>query len=204
MHAFDLSDRYRVPAMILADAVIGQMKEALEPHPYVAPPDLKEKDWALTGPGELDVNKVVKSLYLGEGELEQHNLKLHRKYAEMQEKEVRYEGYALEDAELVVTAYGSTARIAHTAVRMAREQGYRAGLLRPITLFPFPKQAYQEHTAKGQKVLCVELNTGQMVDDVRLAVPGTEVEFYGRAPGAGSLPTPEEIFAQIRLHCEVH
>jgi 2-oxoglutarate ferredoxin oxidoreductase subunit alpha len=204
MFAFDLSDRYRVPAMILADAVIGQMKEALEPHAYVAPEDLPAKDWALTGPGEREVNKVVKSLYLGVGELEEHNLKLHRKYAQMQEHEVRYEGYELEDADLVVTAYGSTARIAHTAVRIARQEGYKVGLLRPITLFPFPKQAYRDHTANGQKVLCVELNTGQMVDDVRLAVPQSEVEFYGRAPGAGSLPTPEEIFAQIRRHCEVN
>ncbi len=202
MLAFDLSDRYRVPAMILADAVIGQMKEGLTPHPYVAPDDLEVKDWALIGDGKAGEQKVVKSLYLGDGELEAHNNRLHAKYAVMQAKEVRYEGVELDDAELVVTAYGSTARIAKTAVRLAREQGMKVGLLRPITLFPFPKSAFKKHTSAGQKVLCFELNNGQMVEDVRLSVPGTDVSFYGRAPGAGSLPSPEEFLEQIRTHYE--
>jgi 2-oxoglutarate ferredoxin oxidoreductase subunit alpha len=202
MLAFDLSDRYRVPAMILADAVIGQMKEGLTPHPYVAADDLEVKDWALIGDGKAGEQKVVKSLYLGDGELEAHNNRLHAKYAVMQAKEVRYEGVELDDAELVVTAYGSTARIAKTAVRLAREQGMKVGLLRPITLFPFPKSAFKKHTSAGQKVLCFELNNGQMVEDVRLSVPGTDVSFYGRAPGAGSLPSPEEFLEQIRTHYE--
>lgn len=202
MLAFDLSDRYRVPAMILADAVIGQMKEGLTPLPYVAPDDLEVKDWALIGDGKAGEQKVVKSLYLGDGELEAHNNRLHAKYAVMQAKEVRYEGVELDDAEFVVTAYGSTARIAKTAVRLAREQGMKVGLLRPITLFPFPKGAFKKHTSAGQKVLCFELNNGQMVEDVRLSVPGTDVSFYGRAPGAGSLPTPEEFLDQIRTHYE--
>lgn len=201
--AFDLSDRYRVPAMILADAVIGQMKEALEPHPYVKPDDLGPKDWALIGDGKAGEQKIVKSLYLGDGELEAHNNRLHAKYAVMQDKEVRYEAIALDDAELLVTAYGSTARIAKTAVRLAREQGMKVGLLRPITLFPFPKAAFKEHGEKVGKILCFELNNGQMVDDVRLAAPGVEVDFYGRPPGAGSLPTPEEFLAQIRSRYEV-
>lgn len=200
--AFDLSDYYRVPAMILADAVIGQMKGALVPHPYVAPENLAVKDWALIGSGRAGEQKVVKSLYLGDGELEAHNNRLHAKYAQMQEREVRYEGISLADARLVVTAYGSTARIAKTAVRLACEQGLKVGLLRPITLFPFPKAAFRQHSADGQKILCFELNNGQMVDDVRLAAPGAEVTFYGRAPGAGSLPTPEEFLAQIRMHYE--
>lgn len=194
--AFDLSDRYRVPAMILADAVIGQMKEALVPHPYVAPADLPAKNWALTGPGRAGEQKIVKSLYLGDGELEAHNNRLHAKYARMQECETRFEAIELDDAELVVTAYGSTARIAHTAVRLARQQGIRVGLLRPITLFPFPTAAYRQY-GTGRKLLCFELNNGQMVEDVRLAVPGSEVVFYGRPPGAGSLPTPEEFLQQI-------
>jgi 2-oxoglutarate ferredoxin oxidoreductase subunit alpha len=202
MLAFDLSDRYRVPAMILADAVIGQMKEGLTPHSYVAPDDLEVKDWALIGDGKAGEQKIVKSLYLGDGELEAHNNRLHAKYAVMQAKEVRYEEVELDDAELVVTAYGSTARIAKTAVRLAREQGMKVGLLRPITLFPFPKSAFKKHTSAGQKVLCFELNNGQMVEDVRLAVPGTDVSFYGRAPGAGSLPSPEELLEQIRTHYE--
>jgi len=202
MLAFDMSDRYRVPAMILADAVIGQMKEGLTQHRYVAPDDLAPKDWALIGEGKAGEQKVVKSLYLGDGELEAHNNKLHAKYAVMQEKEVRFEAVELDDAELVVTAYGSTARIAKTAVRLAREQGLKVGLLRPITLFPFPNAAYQKYASNGQKVLCFELNNGQMVDDVRLAIPRSEVAFYGRAPGAGSLPTPEEFLAQICKHYE--
>jgi len=202
MLAFDLSDRYRVPAMILADAVIGQMKEGLTPHPYVAPADLATKEWALIGGGKAGEQKVVKSLYLGDGELEAHNNKLHAKYAVMQEKEVRFEAVELDDAEMVVTAYGSAARIAKTAVRLAREQGLKVGLLRPVTLFPFPNVAYKKYAGNGQKVLCCELNNGQMVDDVRLAIPTTEVVFYGRAAGAGSLPTPEEYLAQIRKHYE--
>ncbi len=202
MLAFDLSDRYRIPAMILADAVIGQMKEALVAHPYVAPDDLQNKDWALIGGGKAGEQKVVKSLRLGDGELEAHNNQLHARYGVMREQEVRYQGIDLDDAQLVVTAYGSTARIAKTAVRLAREQGLKVGLLRPITLFPFPDVAFQKHTAGKQKVLCFELNNGQMVDDVRLAVPGTQVAFYGRPPGAGSLPTPEEFLAQIRIHYE--
>ncbi|MBN2645310.1 MAG: 3-methyl-2-oxobutanoate dehydrogenase subunit VorB [Desulfuromonadaceae bacterium] len=202
MLAFDLSDRYRVPAMILADAVIGQMKEALQPHPYTAPADLEPKNWALIGEGRAGEQKIVKSLYLGDGELEAHNNKLHAKYAVMQEKEVRYETVALADAQLIVTAYGSTARIAKTAVRLAREEGMKVGLLRPISLFPFPKAAYRQATQQGQRILCFELNNGQMVDDVRLAVPGIEVDFYGRPPGAGSLPTPEEFLAQIRSRYE--
>jgi 2-oxoglutarate ferredoxin oxidoreductase subunit alpha len=202
MLAFDMSDRYRVPAMILADAVIGQMKEGLDAHPYVAPDDLPAKDWALIGAGKAGEQKIVKSLYLGDGELEAHNNKLHAKYALMQEKEVRYQAMQLDDAQLVVTAFGSTARIAKTAVRLAREQGLKVGLLRPITLFPFPTAAYEKYAGAGQKVLCFELNNGQMVEDVRLALPGSSVAFYGRAPGAGSLPTPEELLAQIRLQYE--
>ncbi len=203
MLAFDLSDRYRVPAMILADSVIGQMKEALEPHTYVAPDDLPAKDWAVTGKGERKEQLVVKSLYLGDGELEAHNWRLHAKYDQLKANEVRFEAVGLDDADLVVTAYGSTARIAKTAIRMAREEGLKVGLLRPITLFPFPAGAFLEATGKVKRVLCFELNAGQMVEDVRLSVArDAEVFFYGRPPGAGSLPTPEEFLEQIRKHCK--
>ena len=203
MLAFDLSDRYRMPAMLLADSVIGPMKEGLIPRPYEAPSGLPEKDWALSGKGERADQNIVKSLYLGDGELEAHNWRLHGKYRELKEREVRFEAAHLDDARLIVTAFGSTARIAKTAIRMAREAGFKVGLLRPVTLFPFPERAFAEATASCKKVLCIELNSGQMVEDVRLSVArDAQVDFYGRPPGAGSLPTPEELFAQIRQHYE--
>ncbi len=202
MLAFDLSDRYRIPAMILGDSVIGQMKEALVPRPYKAPGNLPSKDWAVSGKAGRKQH-IVKSLFLGDGELEAHNWHLHRKYQQLKESEVRFESNGVEDAELIVTAFGSTARIAKTAIRMAREEGLRVGLIRPITLFPFPEKAFWEATGRCKKVLCIELNTGQMVEDVRLSVSrDADVHFYGRPPGAGSLPTPEELLTQIRTYCK--
>jgi 2-oxoglutarate ferredoxin oxidoreductase subunit alpha len=157
----------------------------------------------VTGKQGRSDQRIVKSLFLGDGELEAHNWKLHGKYRRLEEREVRFEVTGLEDAELVVTAFGSTARIAKTAIRMAREAGLRVGLLRPVTLFPFPAAAFRVATERVKKVLCIELNAGQMVEDVRLSVArDAEVGFYGRPPGAGSLPTPEELFVQIRQHCE--
>ncbi len=202
MLAFDLSDRYRVPAMLLGDAVVGQIKEALIPHQYVRPDDLPDKEWAVTGKQGRDDQRIVKSLYLGDGELEAHNWRLHAKYKLLQENEVRCETVAADDADLVVTAFGSAARIVKTAARMAREEGLKVGVIRPITLFPFPTKVYQQAAQTAKKMLCVELNAGQMVEDVRLAVNGqVEVAFYGRPPGAGSLPTPEEILDQIKKVC---
>ena len=194
----DLSDRYRMPTMILADAVIGQMKESMIPHPYQAP-ELPEKDWAVTGKQGRSEQKIVKSLFLGDGELEAHNWKLHRKYELIKQREVRFEADGLEDAELIVTAFGTAARIAKTAIAMAREAGLKVGLLRPITLYPFPEKAFLEATQGCKRVLTIELNNGQMVQDVKLSVArDAEVAFYGRPAGAGSLPTPEELFEQIR------
>ncbi len=202
IQAFDLSDRYRMPAMLLADSVIGQMKEALVPHPYVQPADLPAKDWAATGKGARGSQNVVKSLYLGDGELEEHNWRLHGKYKQLKDNEVRYEAVDLEDADLIVTAFGSAARIAKTAIRMARQEGLSVGLLRPISLFPFPETAFRDATTRAKRVLCIELNAGQMVEDVRLSVSrDADVFFYGRPPGAGSLPTPEELYRQILKYC---
>jgi len=199
MLAFDLADIYRMPAMILADSVVGQMKEPLVLH---ARPEtvLPPKDWAVRGKGKGE-QRVVKSLFLGDGELEAHNWKLHAKYGVLKEKESRWEEFQTADAELLVTAFGSAARIAKTAVMMAREEGLKVGLLRPITLFPFPEKAFATLTERCKKVLDIELNTGQMIEDVRLSVAkDAEVLFYGRPPGAGSLPTPEELYSQIKKH----
>jgi len=199
MLAFDLADIYRMPVMVMADAVVGQMKEPLVPHKRPDTP-LPPKEWAVRGIGDGG-QRVVKSLYLGDGELEAHNWKLHAKYQLLRENECRWEEFETDDAELLVTAFGSAARIAKTAIMMAREEGLKVGLLRPITLFPFPEKAYALLTGECKRVLDIELSTGQMIEDVRLSVAkDTEVYFYGRPPGAGSLPTPEEILEQIRKY----
>lgn len=142
---------------------------------------------------------MVKSLKLGDGEMEAFHWKMHARYQELAEQECRWEEVGTADAELVVTAFGSVARIARTAVAMAREAGLRVGLLRPVTLFPFPRQAFLDLSRTCKRFLDIELSTGQMIEDVRLSVArDVEVDFYGRPPGAGSLPTPEELFEQIR------
>ncbi len=191
--AFDLADRYRNPAMVLGDALLGQMKEPVTLRE--ASPDPVRKPWALTG-AEGRERRYLKSLYLDEGELEAHNLKLFAKYREMAKHEVRWEESGAADAELVVAAFGSAARIAKTAVAQAREQGMKVGLFRPISLYPFPRDPLAALTARVKRVLAVELNMGQMVEDVRLsAAEGTKVDFYGR-PG-GAIPTPRDILRQI-------
>jgi 2-oxoglutarate ferredoxin oxidoreductase subunit alpha len=124
---------------------------------------------------------------------------MHARYQELYEKECRWEELQTADATLIVTAFGSTSRIARTAVAMARQAGLKVGLLRPISLFPFPKGAYAALSERCKRFLDIELSTGQMIDDVRLSVArDADVFFYGRPPGAGSLPTPEELFEQIK------
>lgn len=197
MHAFDLADIYRTPVMVLGDSVIGQMKEALVPNPRPAR-ELPAKPWAVRGKSDAE-QRVVKSLFLGDGELEAHNWRLHAKYQVMKQEECISEEFRTEDAELLVVGFGSVSRIAQTAVTMAREEGLKVGLFRPVTLFPFPEKALLEAAGRAKRVLVVELNTGQMVEDVRLSVgAAATVSFYGRPPGAASLPSPEELFEVIR------
>lgn len=197
MLAFDLSDSYRIPAMVLADSVLGQMKESIVPNPRPKA-DLPAKDWAVRGTGGGTQN-IVKSLYLGDGEMEAFHWKMQARYKELADRESRWEEFETGDADVVVTAFGCTSRIARTAVEMARAAGMKVGLFRPITLFPFPAGAIAGLSSRCPNWLVVELSTGQMVDDVRLAVHrDAEVAFYGRPPGAGSLPTPEELFGQIK------
>ncbi len=194
--AFELADKYRNPAMILGDAVLGQMKEPLN----IWEPDLSDlppKEWALTGAKGRNPN-ILKSLYLGEGELEAHCWKLHEKYQQMKQ-EVRYEEFMIDDAEIVTVAFGSSARITKTAIRQARREGIKVGLLRPITLFPFPEEVLSSLAERVKYFLVVELNTGQMVEDVRISVGKRQkVAFYGRPPGVGSLPSPEDILQKIK------
>jgi 2-oxoglutarate ferredoxin oxidoreductase subunit alpha len=195
--AFHLSDKYRNPALILGDALIGQMKEPLvrkKPEMTGLPP----KEWALTGAEGRRPNRI-KSLYLQDGELSEHNWKLYQKYERMKKEEVRFETYLTEDALLVIAAFGSIARVARTSVEMARGEGMKVGLLRPVTLFPFPEQAFYDTSKRVRNFLTVELNTGQMVEDVRLSVDqNVQVHFYGRPPG--SLPSPEDILEEIRKY----
>lgn len=196
--AFDLSDIYRIPALVLSDSVIGQMKESVIPTPC---PErhLPVKDWAVRGRAEGEQQNIVKSLYLGDGEMEAFHWKMDARYQELSEKESRWEEVLTEDADLIVTAFGSVSRIAKTAVSMARESGMKVGLMRPITLFPFPQKAYARLSEHCKRFLDIELSTGQMIDDVRLSIArDADVAFYGRPPGAGSLPTPEELFVQIK------
>ncbi len=193
--AFDLADKYRNPVIILADAVLGQMQENMVERP-LPPMSLPPKDWILTGTCGRKP-RLIKSLYLKEGEMERHNWKLFAKYQQMKKEEVRFETQRVEDANLIIVAFGTAARVSKSAVEMAREAGMKVGLLRPITLFPFPEEALAKMARAGKKILTVEMNTGQMAEDVRLAVCGEgEVFFYGHPPG--SAPVPEEIWAEIK------
>jgi len=191
--AFDLSDEYRNPAIILADGFIGQMMEplALE-YREIAPP---EKPWAVKGTAETRKN-LVSSIFLAPDELEEHQGKLEAKYRRAEQTEPRCELFHTDDADILLVGYGITSRILRSAVEQARSQGLRVGLFRPITLWPFPRQALRKVAAKAEKVLVVELSNGQMVEDVRLALNGkVEVEFYGRT--GGNVPSVEEIHANL-------
>jgi len=194
MLAFDLADKYRNPAILLGDAVLGQMQETMADTPY-RPLPLPAKDWALSGPSGRPP-RLVKSLYLKDGEMERQNWKLFEKYGRMKKDEPRFETAVAPDSELAVVAFGSAARVAKAAVRTARAKGMKAGFFRPITLFPFPEEAILEISRRVKRFLVVEMNTGQMVEDVKLAVArDAEVHFYGHPPG--SPPVPEELLEEI-------
>jgi len=195
--AFDYADLYRNPVMILGDAMLGQMKEPLlrEPPPAM---DLPPKNWALNGKKGREAN-VVKSLFLAEGELEAHIWKLTEKYERIRKELLLYDAYETDDADMILVAFGTAARISISAVRTARAQGMRVGYIRPISLYPFPEEILRQTSQRTKTYLTVELNTGQMIEDVRLSVGnGAQVHFYGRPCGAGSLPKPGEIFEQIK------
>jgi 2-oxoglutarate ferredoxin oxidoreductase subunit alpha len=196
---FDLADKYRNPVMILGDGMLGQMMEGVKIQNSKFKIKNYKKHWALTGCKNRSPN-VVKSFYMAEGQLEEFNLLLQRKYKTIEAREIRYEGLFLEQAKIVVVAYGSMARIAKQAILNARRQGFNVGLLRPLTLWPFPKKAFDRLLATSSKprtIFVVEMSYGQMLEDVRLAVGGRcRIDFYGRA--AGGIPTEEEIIERIR------
>ena len=194
--AFELADKYRNPAMILCDAILGQMKEPvfLEEKGVAKPP---QKPWALTG-AKGRSPQFLKTLYRSDGEQEAHNLELKEKYDALRRDEVLVEENGLDDCEVVVVAFGTVSRIAKTAIQNMRKTGIRVGLIRPITLFPFPTEVIRRTARKVPKVLVVEMNTGQMVEDVKLSLDNSEkLRFYGR-PGGG-IPTPEDIEREIKV-----
>lgn len=195
MEAFDLADMYRNPVMILGDAILGQMMEPVEMRKRPPRADLPPKTWATTGAAGRPKN-VITSLYLDPAKLEKHNLRLAEKYKRMAAEEVRYATHMTEDADVVLVAYGTTARIARAALDRARERGLRVGLFRPISLWPFPYEALAAAAAGAAHVLVVEMSLGQMVEDVRLAFGRTKpVHFYGRTGGMS--PSPREILDEI-------
>ncbi len=196
--AFDLSDKYRNPVMLLADGIIGQM---MEPVRMSSPADaFPEKDWVLTGAAGRE-SRFIRSLLLEDGQLEAHNVKLQEKFKKIKENEVRFAETAASDAEILVLAYGTCARIARAAVLGAREEGCRAGLLRPVALWPFPEAKLAEIAPRVKGMLVVEMSAGQMVEDVRLAVNGAcPVYFYGRT--GGGVPSVREIYDRIKDLCK--
>lgn len=191
---FDLADKYRNPVMILSDGAIGQMMEKVTLQDYIV--HKIDKPWATTGKPEMRQRNYITSLHIKPEMLEKHNEHLIEKYKQVQEHEVRYEEIMTEDAEYLLVAYGLSARICHKAMLMLREKGIKAGMLRPITLFPFPAKPLHRLAEHVKLMLTVELNAGQMVEDVRLSVNGrVPVEFYGRL--GGMVPNPKEIVNKL-------
>lgn len=195
--AFDKADEYRVPAMILGDGLLGQMME-----PVVLPEASDggkkiEKPWAACGHKNEREHNIVNSLYLEPDLLEKHVLARFKRYEEIERKEKRAEGYLTDDADILLVAYGASSRISRSAVDDARAMGIKAGLLRPITLWPFPDKQIVEASRKASNILVVEMSMGQMVNDVKLAVScDRPVHFFGRT--GGMIPSPAEVLEQIK------
>jgi len=193
MLAFELADKYRNPAVVLTDGFVGQMMEPLDLEYREI--TLPEKPWAVKGTPETRAN-LISSIYLEPDELEAHERELEAKYIRAQQAETRYELYQTDDAEVLLVGFGIVSRVLRSAVEAVRKSGLKAGLFRPISLWPFPSKALVEAAARVQKVVVVELSNGQMVEDVRLAVNGkVPVEFYGRV--GGNVPSVEELHAQV-------
>ena len=195
--AFDIAEKYRAIVVVLADGSIGQMMEPAELPPMQ---EVRKREnrpaWSLTGAKGRDP-RVITSIYIDPAEEEVFNLKLVEKQKEIEANEVRFNSLLLEDAEIAVVAYGTAGRIAQSAIKQAREEGIKVGLLRPISLYPFPFDAIGKVADQVKRILVVEMSGGQMLDDVRLAVEGKiPVDFYGRM--GGMVPLPDEVFEQIQ------
>ena len=193
--AFDLADKYRMPSMILADGMLGQMME-----PVMLPDnqnkEMIDKPWAACGHKNERKHNVVNSLYLTPNALEDLVKQRYQRYEIIKENEQRTEEYLTEDADLIIVAYGASSRVARGAVNKAREMGLKVGLVRPITLWPFPTDALKRAAKQAKSLMVVEMSMGQMVDDVKLAVDcSLPVHFFGHT--GGIIPTPKEVLNQI-------
>ena len=196
VEAFNIADKYRIITMIMGDGTLGQMMEAVE---FKDKEDIYsvEKGWATTGSGMKREHNIITSIYINPEILEKHNLKLQAKYRTIEQREVRVEIYNCENADIIVAAYGSAARIVKNVIKMAGNEGIKVGLIRPITLWPFPVSAFDKFAGVPKAFLTVELSAGQMVEDVRLAVNGrNQVYFHGRM--GGMMPTQQEILNKIK------
>ncbi len=194
--AYDKADEYRMPSMILADGMLGQMMEPVE-FPEKEADHQIEKPWATTGHQNKRPHNITNSLYLDPNELEQKVVERFKRYEIIKEKEPMAEEYLVEDAEIVLVSFGATARIVKSAVNSARAMGIKAGMIRPITLWPFPEKVIRKAAKTADCFLSVEMNMGQMVDDVRLAVNGEKpVFFFGRT--GGIIPSPAEVLGEIQ------
>ena len=193
--AFDLADKYRMPAMLLADGTMGQMME-----PVVLPEEscgTVEKPWAVTGTQMKRSHNIVNSLYLVPEELERTNIERFERYKTVEEQETRWESYMMEDADICLVAFGIAARVTKNAVTAARKEGIKAGMIRPITIWPFPKKPLREAADRVRGFISVELSMGQMIEDVRLATECRRpVELCFRA--GGMIPSPDEVLESIR------
>ena len=195
--AFDMADIYRMPVMILGDGMLGQMMEPVEFGKTESKRKVPEKTWATTGTEMKREHNVINSLYIEPDLLEKLVLERYEKYATIEATEKKYEAYKTDDADFILTAYGSVARICKNAVDALREEGIKVGLIRPITLWPFPNEAYSEHTKNAKCILTVEMSMGQMVEDVKLAVDGkVPVHFFGRT--GGNIPYPNEVIEEVK------
>lgn len=195
--AFDKADKYRMPAMIMGDGMLGQMMEPVEFKEYIDPESLPEKTWATTGTGMKRKKNIVNSLYLTPEELENLCIEREKRYNTIRETESLYEEINTEDADLIIVAYGTIARIAMSAVEEARNNGLKVGLIRPITLWPFPAKVFEKRAETAKSFLCVEMSMGQMIEDVKLSVNGKKpVYFYGRT--GGMVPQQDAILEEIK------
>ena len=193
--AFNLADTYRTPVMILGDGTLGQMMEPVDFEDVPAPVQT-DKSWATDGTDLKREHNIINSLYLSPEELEETVLRRQKKYDIIMEKETRYAAHDLEDAEIVIVSYGPTSRIVESAVKTLRENGVKAGVIRPITLWPFPGDIIAKAAEQAKAVLSVEMSMGQMVEDVKIAVNGkAPVYFYGRT--GGIIPTPGEVVSEV-------
>ena len=197
MLAFDLADKYRMPAMLLADGTTGQMMEPVELMEAQAPA-FTEKDWAVTGTKKQRKHNIVNSLYLDPALLEKTNFDRFERYEKCKATEQRWEEFMTEDADIVLVAYGASSRICRSAVVSARAEGIKVGLLRPITLWPFVTKPLDRLCDTASAFISVEMSMGQMAEDISLAVNGRKpVHFYGRT--GGIIPSPAEVIEQIRI-----